>query len=229
MVLFEPCGCQSVWFCHCMFVAESDDVICLPFWLSLLCLLFHTLYIFLDPNLHKICWLLIETMNSAENGTEYCTLAVWRLLWKCLNWLQGSLFISCVFPLIVNKLPQPGFSSAVLCFFGGFFCWDPDGTVRPASPRPESIHLDCANIQSSNMFLLDVSLTGENRGIYRCWYPLVSDITFLMCVCLYCCIQIPFIAIPFSKRVCICRIVDIYMMGKIGLTIWTKTEKISKT
>lgn len=112
--------------------------------------------------------------TQSENGPESCTLAFWRLLWKCLNWLQGSLFISCVFPLVVDKLPQPGFSSAV------FFFKDPDGTVRPACPRPESIHLNSANIQSSNMFLLDVSLTGKTEeciSVDMLWW-----VTFIMCV-----------------------------------------------
>lgn len=130
--------------------------------------------------------LLIETMNSSENGLESCTLHSEDLCKSA--WIDSRGHCSFpVFPLIVDKLPQPGFSSAVLWFI--FFFKDPDVTVRPTSPRPESIHLDSANTQSSNMFLLDVYLTRENRGMYQCWYPLVSNITFTMCVCLYCYIQ----------------------------------------
>lgn len=37
--------------------------------------------------------------------------------------------------------------------------------MSPASPGPENIHLDSVNIQSSNMFLLEVSVRGKSRGM----------------------------------------------------------------
>lgn len=133
----------------------------------------------------KTCWQLSETMYSAETGLDSRPLTVKRLMWKRWNWLHRSLFISSVFSLIVDKLRQPSFSSAVLWFFK-----DPDGAVSPAPPGPENIHLDSANIQSSNTFLLDISLRKKRgREMYQRWYPLVSDITFIkgvrvcLCVC----------------------------------------------
>lgn len=77
--------------------------------------------------------------------------AVKRLVWKCWNWLHRSLFISCVFSVIVDKLRQPSFSSAVVWFLKTQTLWP------PPPQGPENIHLDSANIQSSNTFLLDIS------------------------------------------------------------------------
>lgn len=96
-------------------------------------------------------------------------------MWKSWNWLHRSLFISCVFSLIVDKLLQPSFSSAVPWFLNAQAVqW----TLPPQGP--ENIHLDSANIQSSNTFLLDISLRKKRwREMYQCWYPLVSDITFI--------------------------------------------------
>lgn len=57
--------------------------------------------------------------------------SVWRLAQKCSNWLRGSLFISCVFSLFVDKLGQSSFSSAVL-WYSFFFL----KTAQWALPPP---------------------------------------------------------------------------------------------
>lgn len=131
--VFEPCGClhacpcQSVRFCHCMFAWTSGgnlksrppwlpvedagaELWChLSFLLGSLRSVFYicTLNVFLCSNLQKICWLLIETTNPAESGWESCTPAVRRLVRMCLNWLRGSLFISCVpLSLWINRISR---------------------------------------------------------------------------------------------------------------------------
>lgn len=75
---------------------------------------------------------------------------------------QASINFRSFFPLIVDKLLQL-FISCLLIFK------DPDCEVSLASPGPENIHLDSANIQSSNTFLLDISLRKKRgREMYQC-------------------------------------------------------------
>lgn len=66
----------------------------------------------------------VGALNSARNWLRRLT--VERLYWKSWNWLHGSLFISWVFSLIVDKLLQPSFFlSCPLIFLRPRRCSEP--------------------------------------------------------------------------------------------------------
>lgn len=181
--VFEPCGClsarlcQSVRFCHCMFVWTSGGKLKVrPPWLrqtlsrvrwchfsSLLGSFYSVcficaLYLFLDSNTQKTVgfwlklWIQLKPVQHPSHwpSEDFCESARIDSMGHCsFPVFPLSLWINCVSQAFHQLSPY--------FFIYFFFLKDPDGTVSPASPRPENIHLDSANIQSSNMFLLDVS------------------------------------------------------------------------